>query len=116
MFSALEFPYAHFTTRGISTDSLYPIVWEAVQRLESCDMNVIAFCCVGASPNRKFYKMHGNSTGLVYKTPNPFCEDRDVFFICDVPHLLKITRNCWANSVSHKYTRALWVSKDQDIF
>ena len=75
MFSALEFPYAHFATRGISADSLYPIVWEAVQQLESCGMNVIAFCCDGA----KFYKMHGNSTGLVYKTPNPFCEDRDVF-------------------------------------
>lgn len=65
--------------------------------MESCGMNVIAFCCDGASPNRKFYVMHGKS-GLTYKTPNPFCEGRDVFFICDVPHLIKTTRNCWANS------------------
>ncbi len=109
MFSTLEFPYAHFATRGISCDSLYPIVWEAVQHLECCGMKVIAFCCDGASPNRKFYKMHGKSE-LTYKTPNPFCDDRDIFFICDVPHLLKTTRNCWENSFANKYSRALWVS------
>lgn len=71
MFSSLEFPYAHFATRGISADSLYPIVWDAVRRLECCGLNVFAFCCDGAAPNRKFYKMHGNKE-LAYKTPNPF--------------------------------------------
>ncbi len=109
MFSTLEFPYAHFATKGISADSLYPIVWEAVQRLECCGMNVIAFCCDGASPNRKFYKMHGKS-GIVYKTQNPFSDDREIFFICDVPHLLKTTRNCWSNSFANKHSHALWVS------
>ena len=44
MFSSLEFSYAHYATRGITADSLYPIVWEAVQRLESCGIHVIAFC------------------------------------------------------------------------
>ena len=37
MFCALQFPYAHVATTGISADSLYPVVWEAVQWLESCD-------------------------------------------------------------------------------
>lgn len=110
LFSTLKFPYVHFATRGISADSLFPIVWEAVQRLESCGMNVMAFCCDGASPNRKFYKMHGTSSGLTYKTPNPFCKGREIFFICDVPHLIKTTRNCWATSFANKYSRALWVS------
>ena len=109
MFSSLEFPYAHFATRGVTADSLYPIVWEAVQRLEWSGFNVIAFSCDGASPNRKFYKMHGTS-GLTYKTTNPFSEDRDIYFICDVPHLIKTTRNCWSNSFAHTHTRALWVS------
>ena len=112
MFSSLQFPYAHFATRGISADALYPIVWEAVNRLESSGLNVIAFCCDGASPNRKFYKMHRDSSKeLVYKTPNPYCNERDIFFICDVPHLLKTTRNCWSNSFAHKNSRALWVRK-----
>lgn len=112
MFSGLEFPYAHFATRGISASSLYPIDWEAVQCLECCGLNVIAFCCDGASTNRRFYKMHtsGCCDGLTHKTTNPFCEDRDIYFICDVPHLIKTTRNCWSNSFAHKMSRALWVS------
>ena len=110
LLSNLEFPYAHFTTRGITADHLYPIVWEAVQHLEYCGFNVIAFCCDGASPNRKFYNMHRTSTSFVYKTPNPFCEDREIFFICDVPHLIKTTRNCWSNSFANKESQALWVS------
>ena len=109
MFTNLEFPYAHFATRGITADSLFPIVWEAVDRLEWCGLNVIAFSCDGASPNRAFYKMHGTS-GLVHKTAKLFCEDRDIYFICDVPHLMKTTRNCWSNSFANKHSRALWVS------
>ena len=110
LLSNLEFPYAHFATRGITADCLYPIVWEAVQHLEYCGFNVMAFCCDGASPNRKFHNMHRTSTSLVYKTPNPFCEDREIFFICDVPHLMKTTRNCWFNSFANKESRALWLS------
>ena len=110
MCSTLEYPYAHFATRGITADSLYPIVWEAVQHLESCGMYVIGFCCYGASSNRKFFKMHGLSSDLTYKTPNPFCPNREIFFISDVPHLLKTTHNCLANSFANKHSRALWVS------
>ena len=111
MFSSLEFPYAHFATKGATADQLYPIVWEVVRHLEGCGLNVIAFSCDGASPNRKFYKMHAaTKDGLVFKTKNPFCEDRDVYFVCDVPHLMKTTRNCWSNSFYHKKSRALWVS------
>ena len=32
---------------------LYPIVCEAVCRIESCGLNVMAFICDGASPNYK---------------------------------------------------------------
>ena len=110
MFSSLQFPYAHFATQGATAAALYPLVWEAVQRLEYCGFNVIAFCCDGASPNRAFYKMHGSTGELVYKTPNPFCDDRDIYFISDVPHLVKTTRNCWSNSFAHKCSRALWVN------
>ena len=43
---------------------------EAVERLEYCGFNVIAFCCDGASPNRKFYKMHGSATSTLGKLDN----------------------------------------------
>ncbi len=107
MCSKLEFPYAHFATKGVSADLLFPLVWDAVYRLELCGFNVIAFSCDGASPNRTFYKMHRAEKGIVYKTKNPF---REIYFVCDVPHLIKTTRNCWSNSFAHKHSRALWVS------
>ena len=95
MFTSLEFPYAHLATRGATADAFYPLEWKVVQRLERCGLNVIAFSFDGASPNRKFYKMHASlSDGVVHKRRNPFCEDRYIYFICDVPHLIKITRNC----------------------
>ena len=58
MFTSLEFPYAQFATKGATADVLFPIVWEAVQRLESDGLKVIAFNCDGASPNIEFLKMH----------------------------------------------------------
>lgn len=114
LLSDFEYPYAHFSTTGVTADYLYPIVWEAVQHLEYCGFNVVAFCCDGASPNRKFYNMHRTaavSKGVVYKTENPFCIGRAIYFICDVPHLMKTTRNCWSNSLANSGSRALWVSK-----
>ena len=45
-----------------------------------------------------------------YKTINPFSpEKRPIFFISDVPHLLKTTRNCWSHSFAHKDTSKLCV-------
>ena len=114
IFTKLEFPYAQFPTRGVTADKLFPIVWDAVRNLEECGLKVMVITCDGASPNRKFFKMHKAARKpheVVYKTPNPFSEDkRDIFFISDVPHLIKTTRNCWENSFGHSHTRALWVS------
>lgn len=46
--------------------------------------------------------MHGK--GLVN---NPY--SRYIFFLSDVPHLLKTSHNCLANSFGHSMTRKLWV-------
>ena len=45
-----------------------------------------------------------NDSTTVYCTDNPFAvgENLYLFFISDVPHLIKTTRNCFANSYSHK--------------
>ena len=54
--SCLEYPYAQFATRSITADSLFSIVWESVQCLESSGFRVISLTCNGASSNRKFSK------------------------------------------------------------
>lgn len=58
------------------------------------------------------HKKVGQKQGEVtYKTPNPYSSDgRDIYFIPDVPHLIKTTRNCWSNSFGHSNSRTLWVS------
>ena len=54
-----------------------------------------------------------NRGTVTYKTRNPYSPDgSDVYFMSDVPHLIKATRNCWSNSFGHSHTRALWVSDD----
>ena len=113
LFTNLEFVFAQFPTHGVTGDSLFPIVWEAIRNIEECGLKVIVVTADGASPNRKLFKMHQGlaSNKVVYKTLNPYSQDdREVYFMSDVPHLIKTTRNCWSNSFSHKNTRALWVS------
>ncbi len=111
IFSTLRFPFAHFPSGAISSDQLFPIMWEAVERLERLGFKVIAMTADGASPNRKFFRLHsGTEADYCYKTPNPYTtEDRNIFFFSDVPHLMKTTRNCWSHSHVHG-TRNLWVS------
>ena len=48
------------------------------------------------------FRMHADpaggivANGKVYKTTNVYAPDREVYFMSDVPHLIK-TQNCWEN-------------------
>lgn len=54
------------------------------------------------------FNLHRLNNELVYYTVNPHDTSRNLYFVSDVPHLLKTTRNCFSNSQSHKNTRRLW--------
>ena len=110
LFIHLEYPYACFPSTGITGDAMYPIIWEAVRRLETCEFKVLGVTADGASPNRKFFRLHkspdAKKDSVTYKTKNPYSDDEcDIFFISDPPHLIKTIRNSLFNS-----KRALWVS------
>lgn len=111
LYSSCKFPYAHFPTDSLTGDQIFPIVWEAIERLERIGFKVMAITADGASTNRKFFRMHAKSTtGLCYKCPNLYAsEERSIYFFSDVPHLMKTTRNCWSHS-SKNGSRNLWVS------
>jgi biotin operon repressor len=114
IFSRLEFPYVQFPCASTSGDVIFPLVWECIKRLEACGLKVIATTADGASANRKFFKMHKQASGkdseVVYKTVNVYSpEKRPLFFISDVPHLIKTVCNCWSNSGAHNYTRTMKV-------
>lgn len=117
IFFRLRFPYAHFFTTDITGDFIFLIVWEAIERLEKLDFRVLVITADGASPNRKFFSMHndGAKDNICYKTKNPYADEdqeRYVYFVSDVPHLLKTVRNCWSHLHSHGNTRKLWVREN----
>ena len=90
--------------------------WEVVAVLEMNGINVRCSISDGAATNRKFYQLHHNDfpdDDVTYRCINPFSEieaNQTLFFISDVPHLLKTTRNCVENSHGHNNTRNLMVS------
>ena len=80
--------------------------WDAVCRLERHGFKVLAITCDGLSANRRLIQLHASKGEVIHKTRNPYTtEERDIFFFVDPPHLLKTTRNAWANKL-----RNLWVS------
>ena len=118
LFINLEFPYAQYPTSDLTADSLFPLVWEVIRHLEGAGFKVISLTADKGSCNPKFYRLHhkiystkSNHQDVTYKVPNPYTnEKRDIFFISDVPHLIKTVRNAWSNSFGHNNARALWVS------
>ena len=96
-----NFPYAHFASRGATGDVLFPIVWEAIRRLESNGIKGLCVTADGASANRKFFRIHHDSKNptSLYKTKILYSSDgRSLYFIADPPHLIKTIRNCWSHS------------------
>ena len=109
----IRYPLAAFATLGITSDFLYPIVWEAISHLEIfVGIHILFICCDGATPNRKFFKLHGQGNELVHFTENPYNSEAFIYFISDPPHLIKTTRNCFSNSYSHFKSRKLWNLQD----
>ena len=106
MCTELKFALAHFATTGITAAHLMPLFWEAVGILEtSCNLWVVAATSDGATPNRRFCRLHkeldGNAGGDVcYRTMNFHAPHRFIYFFSDAPHLVKTTRNCLKNSGS----------------
>ena len=113
------YPFAYYAATGFTSDQLFPCVWEGFKVLETIGLKVVFFTCDGASPNRRFYQLHElndgeniSDDGVVYWCWNRFSdfdEERKIYFICDVPHLIKTTRNNLENSHGHNNTRNLMV-------
>ncbi|PIK40700.1 hypothetical protein BSL78_22455 [Apostichopus japonicus] len=65
--------------------------------------------CGRASQNKKFFKLHEKHTtdALTYFTKTLTGVGKRIYFFCDVPHLLKTTRNNWENSGYNSRSRNL---------
>ena len=110
----LKFCLAYFATNGVTSAQMFPIFWEAVGILEMrCNLWVIATTSDGASPNRRFCRMHRMLDGdagknVCYRTINLYARDRFIYLFSDAPHLVKTARNCLYHSGDGKCTRYMW--------
>ena len=79
--------------------------------LEELGLRVRAWTYDGATPNRRFFKVHeavgGSYQGITYCTVNKYASDRPIYFICDVPHLIKTVRNNLENSHGNNNSKSL---------
>ena len=97
----------------MTSGQLLPLFLEAVAILElSFNLWVIAVTSDGASPYRRFYRMHKNlhndNTDICFKTINLYARYRNIYFIGDAPHLMKTVRNCSQNSDGGKHSQYMW--------
>ena len=113
IFSNLERTVCYRASAGLTGDQLFPVVWEATRVLESIGFKVRNWVCDVAAPNRRFFLINGleeEKRGRQYWTVNRYASKGKIFFISDVPHLLKTTRNNLENSHGNINTINLHVS------
>ncbi len=106
---SFTFPIAQYPTTSLSGEKIYPVMWDVIEALEINDIQVHAISCDGLSANRKFFRISMDIDKSL-KIPFKIDSSRSVYFFCDVPHLLKTTRNCFSNSFAHSNSRFLKVS------
>lgn len=108
----LCYPLASYSTSCLPSYCLYSIIWECVECIEVVvGLKTLFICCDGAVQNRKLFSLMSDGDDCSYMTRNPYVSDRDIYFICDPPHLLKTARNCFSNSFAHTQSRAMWFNQ-----
>ncbi|KAI8771576.1 Transposable element P transposase [Biomphalaria glabrata] len=106
----LKMSLGYFGTQSATPLDLYTNFWRAVQNLENhCGLKVIASTCDKASANVKLHQLHDSQidSTICFKTINHCATDRFIYFLSDVPHLLKTVRNNIFKSGYGK-SRLLW--------
>ena len=113
-----KFSLANFTTTGATSAQMFPLLWKAIVICELNSLKFLAITCDGALSNRKLFHMHfpmtkedgmNPDTDVTYPTVNLFTSEKwFIYFISDVPHLMKTARNCLYNSGKGRYTRYMW--------
>ena len=95
IFTNLVYPFGFFASLGFTAAQLFPCSMEAISIIESIGLKVQVLTSDGATPNRKFFDMLTvEEEGNIYWTTNPHDKSRTIYFMSDVLHLLKTTRNC----------------------
>lgn len=85
-----KFPFSYFLTgSGVKGDELVKIIKQCVNQLSNVGLLPVAIVCDQGTQNRRMYDLLGGSQSK----PTTKLNDKELFLIYDVPHLLKSVRN-----------------------
>ena len=107
IYTHLESTIGYHASRGFTGDQLFLLVWEATRILKVVGFKVRSWVCDEATQNRSMEFQITLEYVITQLTGSP---DKNIYFISDVPHLLKTTRNNLENLHGHMSTRNLHVS------
>ena len=97
---------ASYSMNKLVKEKLFKLTWNVITECERSGVQVICMTSDGNSVNRAFFKMntpiHPTESGIVYDTWNNAAPDRPLYFMSDVPHLVKTIRNNFFNSRPYK--------------
>ena len=117
LFKHINYPLGYLSSCGFDSAQLLPVLWHATGILEMAGFKVNAMVSDGASPNRKFHRLHQVVDGsnqsndvVIYWVWNHYDKSRKIYFFCDIAYLMKTLRNNLENSHGHNNTRQLKVS------
>ena len=112
----INYPIGYFSFCGFDGDQLYSSLWQGIGVLEMAGFKFDALVNDGASPNRRFYRIHKladesnlSEDGVIHWMWNRFDKASKIDLFCDVPHSMKTLRNNLENSHGHNNTRNLMV-------
>ena len=90
-----------------------PMAWVAIEALEMYDIPVVSLTSDGAkliAASTTHVKNSGKESLKLFVTKKPMDSERmKMYFFCDAPHLLKISRNCFSNSFSPSQSKMMQV-------
>jgi hypothetical protein len=79
------------------------LVWECISHLETISLKILALTADGASCSSRCMDYTRQQTSMLMKIVQSTSSIEDY------------TRNCWANSFSHSYSRTLWVNRQVSV-
>jgi hypothetical protein len=87
----------YMTSKSVDGSVLWQLIRNIIVELGKCSVNVRAVVCDMGSCNRAMWKVAGvgaSRDGIHNYVQHPFFADQSLFFMADVPHVLKNVRNC----------------------
>jgi hypothetical protein len=87
----------YLTGDSVDGSVLWNLVTRIIIQLNACEVNVRAVVCDMGSCNRAMWRVAGitaSQNHVVNSVKHPVLSDQQLYFLPDVPHVLKNVRNC----------------------